>query len=101
MQLNPPEGASDSNQVQWIDHRNSLVRLGYLDLVEHVVPLAGNEAAQMRLYKALAAEKRKNWISDWSFKPGSGDGIVITVVDEAWRHADWKNTIDAHRAPLE
>lgn len=101
MQLNPPEDANDSNQIQWLEHRDSLVRLGYLDEVEHVVPLAGEEAAQMQLYEALAAVKQKNWISDWSFRPGSGNGIVITVVDEAWRHAYWKDTIDVHRAPLE
>lgn len=101
IQGNPNIHALDTVQIEWNEHQESLVRLGYLDRVEHVVPLAGNEAARTRLYEALDKLKGKNWISDWHTKPGAGLGIVITVVDESWRHAYWKDTIDLYRAPLE
>lgn len=101
LQQNPHLDASDPAQIEWNERRDSLVLLGHLDRVEHVVPLAGNEVAQARLYKALDEEKGKSWISDWNYRAGSGLGIVITVVDESWRHAYWKDTIDQYRAPLE
>ena len=101
MQRNPSQGADDPRQIAWNDHQNGLVRLGHLDRVEHTVPFGGDTAAQQRLYAALDAKKKKHWLSDWSFRPGSGLGVVITVVDEGWRHADWKDTIDAFRPALE
>ncbi len=89
--------ASDVARAEWNKRRDRLVRLGYLDRVDHVVPFAGIEDAQARLYAALDEQKRKNWISDWSYRPGSGRDIIITVVDESWRHAYWKDVIDKHR----
>jgi len=97
----PNSDASDPVRIEWNERRDSLVRLGYLDREEHTVPLAGDEVAQARLYKALNEEKQNSWISDWHSRTGSGNGIVITVVDEAWRHQYWKDTIDQYRAPLE
>ena len=92
--------ASGPVRVEWNERQDSLVRLGYLDRVEYVVPLAGNEPAQMHLYRALDVEKQKNWISDWNYRPGTGLGIIITVIDESWRHSDWKDTIDANQPSM-
>ncbi len=101
MQGNPSQGAEDPRQVAWNGHVDRLVRLGYLDRVEHIVPFGGDTVAQERLYTALDEEKRKHWLSDWYFRPGTGSGVVITVVDKGWRQADWKDTIDRHRLALE
>lgn len=101
MQQNPSQGAEDPRQIAWNGHVDGLVRLGYLDRVEHIVPFGGDSAAQARLYAALDEKKRTYWLSDWNYRPGSGQGVVITVVDEGWRQADWKDTIDMHRLALE
>lgn len=101
MQRDPAQGAEDPRQIAWNEHVDGLVRLGYLDRVEHIVPFGGDSVAQERLYAALDERKKTHWISDWNYRPGSGQGVVITVVDEGWRQADWKDTIDRHRLALE
>lgn len=102
-ELKLPEraGATQRAQIEWNRHANELVRLGYLVRVEYSVPLRGDRPAQERLYAALEQKSKENWISDWTYRSGTGAGVIITVKDVPERQNDWKPIIDRYGVPME